>query len=71
MKVKCEACGAVYENPTSMICDKCGMRMTRIIPDLQEEEPDYIRCPKCGALNKKDLKICPNCGELIRKERKL
>jgi len=71
MKVKCEACGAVYENPTSMICDQCGMRMSRVLPAGEEEEPEYIRCPNCGALNKRDVKICFDCGELIRQKKEI
>jgi len=66
MKVRCESCGAEYENPASMICDNCGMRMNRIRLQKPDENPESVRCQKCGARHSYGTKICPNCGELIR-----
>lgn len=66
MKVRCEACGAEYENPASMICDNCGMRMSRTVTKVEEKEPDYASCPQCGTRNKGSAKLCINCGNLIR-----
>jgi len=66
MKIKCEACGAEYENPVSLICDNCGYRMTRIRPQKAEENPEFVRCKKCGAKVNWGVKICPNCGDLVR-----
>ena len=66
MKVKCEACGTEYENPTSMICDNCGFRMSRTATMKGEAKADYLTCPSCGSRNKLEARICFNCGNLIR-----
>ncbi len=66
MKVKCEACGAEYENPVSQICDNCGFRMSRTMTKKGEEKSKYVTCPACGSRNKPEVRICFNCGNLIR-----
>jgi len=66
MKIKCEACGTEYENATSSICDNCGYRMIRIKPQKVGENPEKVRCVKCGASYAWGTKICGNCGDLLR-----
>ena len=66
MKIRCEACGTEYENATSSLCDNCGYRMVRITPQKVGENPETVRCIKCGASYQWGTKICGNCGDLIR-----
>jgi ribosomal protein L37E len=66
MKIKCEACGTEWENATGAFCDNCGYRMIRIKPQKVGENPELIRCRKCGASYAWGTKICGNCGDLLR-----
>jgi DNA-directed RNA polymerase subunit RPC12/RpoP len=68
-KVKCEFCGAEYEDPESIFCDNCGRKMERVMPASRDEEADYVRCNLCGWKNKKGARICVNCGEGIHQRR--
>ena len=64
--IRCEFCGAVYENPAGKFCDKCGRRLTRTMPAPPGETVLAKRCPVCGHSNKLEARICVDCGQLMR-----
>lgn len=65
-KVRCEFCGAEYEDPESIFCEKCGRKMSRKMTASEAGEAvDYVRCNLCGWKNSLGTRICFNCGELI------
>lgn len=64
--IRCEFCGTVYENPPGKFCDKCGRRLTRVMPAPADESAQAKRCPLCGHQNKLEARVCVNCGQLMR-----
>jgi DNA-directed RNA polymerase subunit RPC12/RpoP len=65
VKVKCEFCGAEYDDPDSIFCEKCGHKMERKMQEPGEGDTDYVRCNYCGWKNQKGARVCVNCGERI------
>jgi len=73
MAIRCEFCGAEYEEDPGKFCDKCGRVLSRFnieIPN-EEGEQDHVRCTKCGHRNEKDAIMCVNCGERIYERQSL
>ncbi len=63
--IKCEFCGAEYEDPAGIFCDNCGHKMEKKMQAPEEDPLDYVRCNLCGWKNALDTRICVNCGERI------
>ena len=74
----CKACGAWFESTeTQDLCPTCkrslihlGDYVAPVVHGRWIEDHDYLKCPKCGAMVKRDFTFfdigdwnyCPNCG---------
>ena len=74
----CKACGAWFESTeTQDLCPTCKRSLIRlgdyvapVVHGRWIEDHDYLKCPKCGAMVKRDFTFfdigdwnyCPNCG---------
>ena len=61
----CEQCG--NEQKSGKFCDKCGLMLTRVLVDIEEENPDPDKpqeCHKCGHIQPSG-RICENCGLML------
>jgi rRNA maturation endonuclease Nob1 len=69
MPIKCETCGAEYEESPGKFCANCGRTLSRFHLEMETEEEEKKVCLKCGHRNPMEKRFCDNCGELLHAPR--